>query len=305
MLKIKNIHYLFIYLLGVVLQLFLSNIEVSLFKFPCNALILLLSLLTILLLRKFDTFSLYSFLLDKKTPLATLGMVTFNLIILGITPQLSIEESVERNTVLVNLGLFQWSTSWIFVLPMALLTVVLTIPLLEMKRMGRKWSSHLLLVGGLLVLIGSFWGAPDESKYRTVVTSQRAENKVFNDKNVVGTIPFSILLKDFEVYHYETGSVKTFIATLTITDGEKVFDEILMVNHPLSHRGYDIYLNDYKKVGDDYLVTLQLNYQRWKIITYSGLLIMMLGLLISLFRRDAKSVTTTKKMSYESATCCY
>ena len=108
-------------------------------------------------------------------------------------------------------------------------------------------TSLILLLSG--ALIGSLFGFKanlnlDEGK--TLDTAILVENK-----NPV-KLGFSIRCNDFNVKFYDTGAPEEFKSNLTIIeDGKEILTEDILVNHPLTYKGINIFQSSYGSAPPD------------------------------------------------------
>ena len=108
-------------------------------------------------------------------------------------------------------------------------------------------TSLILLLSG--ALIGSLFGFKanlnlDEGK--TFDTAILVENK----KPV--KLGFSIRCNDFNVKFYDTGAPEEFKSNLTIIeDGKEILTEDILVNHPLTYKGINIFQSSYGSAPPD------------------------------------------------------
>lgn len=71
------------------------------------------------------------------------------------------------------------------------------------------------------------------------------------DGALVQPLPFSILLREFQVDYYSTGMPSDFASHVTITDLEtrEEFDTVIRVNKPFSYRGVTVYQSSFDDGG--------------------------------------------------------
>jgi hypothetical protein len=146
----------------------------------------------------------------------------------------------------------------------------------EIKR--RELAFLATHIGLLLALFGGYFGSCDKYISKMVV-----------DDTTNHLVPFDVKLRDFSVEYYPSGEPSFYEAVLSLEgeDGERV-----SVNHPLHHRGWDIYLSSYRMGGDgnvQYCV-LKLVKQPWKGVIMVGIVLMLIGALALLPKRRENGV---------------
>ncbi len=98
--------------------------------------------------------------------------------------------------------------------------------------------------------------ATDNPSYRAsalIPEGAQTRNAVVmvGDGALVQPLPFSILLRDFDVDYYSTGMPSDFASHVTITDHEsgEQFDTVIRVNQPLAYRGVTVYQSSFDDGG--------------------------------------------------------
>jgi cytochrome c biogenesis protein len=107
--------------------------------------------------------------------------------------------------------------------------------------------SIILMVLG--ALIGSFFGF----KANLQLDEGAASDTVFNAKTRTPVkLGFSIKCNEFEVKFYDNGAPDVFRSNLSIIeDGKESFKEDILVNHPLRHKGINIFQSSYGTAAPD------------------------------------------------------
>lgn len=165
----------------------------------------------------------------------------------------------------------------------ALLQLVLMIPLgvacLRESRQIRKhlvgWFSH---VGLLLILGGGLFGAPDMEDCMMIVNRVEAEHYAYKPDGKLVPMPFGVRLSDFRIDYYDDGvSPKQFTSVLLV-EGKEMETS---VNHPCSHKGWNIYQSDYDWAEGNYSV-LKMVRDPWLPVVYLGMALLAIGAVLGL-----------------------
>ena len=120
--------------------------------------------------------------------------------------------------------------------------------LLGRKRTAGLFGSDIVHAGLLVIIAGGI--ASGLGGFKTSIPLKEGE---------VAAVPkagFEVRLDEFATEYYPDGAVKDWKSTVTVLEGGKpVLTEIVDVNHPLAHKGFNLYQMDY---GSDWeSVTLE------------------------------------------------
>ena len=103
-------------------------------------------------------------------------------------------------------------------------------------------------------IIGTFFGSKGSLMIREKSTSSRFFK--FSD-SLPQPLGFDIRVDDFALTYYDTGAPKEFRSELAILEnGQEVLRKSIVVNDPLSYKGYTFYQSSYQAY-DDYWITIQ------------------------------------------------
>lgn len=166
------------------------------------------------------------------------------------------------------------TTSWPIVGGFAYVQSVLTLVILRGWRNegGVRWRFLITHCGLWLAITSSFLGAPDKQILRVQADSTPTREAI-NERGERSYLNYEIQLDNFEIEHAEDGTPKQFCAAVAI-DGKVVEIE---VNSPYSQRyGEDIYLVSYEANR----CILQIVREPWRIVTATGVVMLLLGALM-------------------------
>lgn len=253
------------------LQILTGGFPIGLFSFPLNVILLSVWLLVMLFLWRERRRNLFvTHMLSFPATIASMLFVLMICFAIGFTDM-------------------RWlAYSWIFVVLMLYMQTVLLFVLLRGwreatptgARLGPvRWRFIFLHAGLLLVLIASFWGAPDSQTVRlrayegTPVEAGLLENgkPVWLDHEVV--------LIDFDMKSYDNDVPSDYSALVRIA-GDTV---TLRVNHPHSFGfGRQVYLTGYDAIAgaDSEYCMMQIVTEPWKYVTLAGIIMMLTGALL-------------------------
>lgn len=237
--------------LGLVIQAFAGFFPVEAFAFPVNAAVLSASLVLLWVLhREKPDSALCRFLASGKTSVALIAAFLGCCLILGFTRQNADASSFP--------GFGNMKCTWWFILVSMLLMANLFAVLLSRRKKGiRFWLNH---AGVFLSLAGCFFGAPDHSVSKFVISQEPMR---------------SISLDSFSIEQDAKGNVKNYSAVLDV-EGKKAD---LRVNHPYRLSwAEDIYLISYDResIVPQYCV-VEIVRQPWKYLIWTGIVMMMAG----------------------------
>jgi len=100
-------------------------------------------------------------------------------------------------------------------------------------------------------------------------------------------LPFSLFLKDFHFERYPgSDSPSSFSSEVDIINSNDKQAEIISMNDPLLYKGYKFFQSSYDR--DEKGTILQVNHDLWGTsVTYSGYLLLVAGIFLSLFNRNS------------------
>lgn len=178
-------------------------------------------------------------------------------------------------------GLHAFTTSWPFVVLLALLQLHLALLLMHRLRhegLPGQWTFVALHGGLLLALAAGFLGSADLTDHRTIVTRHEATRTAYDADGLAHPLPWALQLTDFTVQRNAAdGSPSQFVASLTVDDAPVT----LAVNEPKALTWCDdLYLTSYDRAATDghtaYCI-VQVVHNPWKWLSYAGLALLMAG----------------------------
>lgn len=186
------------------------------------------------------------------------------------------------------LGIHAFTTSWPFVVLLALLLLHLALVLLHrlrQKGLRQQWAFVALHGGLLLTLAAGFLGSADLTDRRAIVTRREATRTAYDAAGLAHPLPWALQLTDFSVERNAAdGSPSQFVATLAVNDAPLT----LAVNEPQALTWCDdLYLTSYDRSATDgrtaYCI-VQLVHNPWKWLSYAGIILLMAGSVLLLRR---------------------
>lgn len=112
-------------------------------------------------------------------------------------------------------------------------------------------------------------------------------------------LPFSIHLRDFQLERYPgSNSPSSYASEITLTDTERrtVLPYRIYMNNILNYRGYRFFQSSYDE--DERGTVLSVSHDYWgTFITYAGYLVMLIGLIWTLFNKNSRFRTLLKMSS--------
>ena len=187
----------------------------------------------------------------------------------------------------------QFSTSWPFVVTMALLLTHLALVIIHrMRQFATRHDFAFLLthLGLWIALFSGMAGAGDTKElYAVVGRTQETTSALNKEKERMEPISHSLKLMDFKIEtHADNGSPVQYSATIRI-DGT---DCPLAVNHPYPISwDEDLYLMNYEtdsRVGEVSSCLLLLVCQPWKYVSLIGILMLLAGTIWMMSTRNRR-----------------
>ncbi|MBQ8810772.1 MAG: cytochrome c biogenesis protein ResB [Bacteroidales bacterium] len=256
---------LIIYLaLALLIQFLTGYFPVSFMAFPLNVMVLLLWLIVMSALWKYNRKSLFiRLMLSKESTVSCIVVLVFMCLVIGLTG---------------NRRLVQ---TWPFLSIILYFQTVLFFVILRGwrektatgARLGSiRWRFLLNHVGLLVAVAAAFWGAPDSDTLRLYANIDIPVNEAYRMNGSRVRLPYEVTLDDFVVETYDNGTPALYEAVVEV-NGNKMK---LEVNSPyaLSFKE-DIYLAGYVK--EDGGCILQIVCEPWKYGVLAGIIMMLAG----------------------------
>lgn len=238
----------------------IGDIDVSIFAFPLNLLLIALWLITIMSLwRKRSDSSIAKQMLSPQATWLALALMVIIGIVIGT-------ETKPRTTEL-----------WVIV---AILYVLSHLTLVTLRgwrnRNGIRWRFILLHAGLWLALMAGFWGASDRHVLRMALNEGEKSNIAFNMAGGAESIDYEIRLNRLTIESNAQGQLSKIEALADVDTTTTT----LSVNHPyqkgLSTKIYIVSQGIDSKDGAKYAV-LEIIYEPWQWLMCLGIVMMMLG----------------------------
>lgn len=273
-----NLLFILLLLLSVAVQCVFGNFPFAFFAFPLDALLALLWIGGMWYVYKEKRSSEVVWLwLSPQCTYWALGWFLAGCLVVGLFPQLSAQEMVEKSGVFSRLGCYHFTSSWIFVTS---LVVLLThLGMITFRRCfwaGRnRWRFVLNHAGLWLALFAGFIGSAEEQTLRIPVFYDSTNNEAFTEQGTKVYLSKALQLIDFTVEHYPNGAPRHFFAEVSV-DGKPVH---LEVNHPYEASwAEDYYLTSYDMQSSQprYCV-VQIVREPLKYLMWLGIVMMLCG----------------------------
>lgn len=269
------------YVFLIALQYLCGNVDVSLFAFPVNV-ILLIAVLS------FSTFFSLRFANNRvMRSLRSLACARILILLLAL--------QTVAGGLMPQHASFQTSLPFVFTLSFLILNLWLCIlHRIRSFRLSCDTSFVILHSGLLLLLVGGFAGAPDVRKSTVSVSRHYPERMSVDDCGNVVVLPFTLQLYDFDIATDTlSGAPSCYIAFVAIKDSKTTETHIGKVetNKPLSLSWSDtVCLIDYDMSETDIVArcTLLVVHQPWRYMMTAGIIVFVAGLLFLLFDAGRK-----------------
>lgn len=273
-----NLLFTVLLLLSIVVQYVFGNFPFAFFAFPLDVLLALLWIGGMGYAYKEKRSSQFVRLcLSPQCTYWTLGWFLAGCLVIGLFPQLSVQEAAGRVGFFSRLGCYNFMSSWIFVTGLfGLLTHLGMITLKRGFLPGRnRWRFVLNHAGLWLALFAGFIGSAEEQTLRIPVFRDSSNNEAFIEQGVKVYLPKSLQLTDFVVEHYPNGTPRHFFAEVSI-DGQPAH---LEVNHPYAANwAEDYYLTSYDMQSPQpQFCVVQIVREPLKYLMWLGIVMMLCG----------------------------
>ena len=195
-------------LAGLLLQFSLGNIKPTDFGFPVNIIIgalFVVGLLCCHFLLKDN--HIVRWLSSVRSTLPALLVMLLFIVILGLTPQFTINEPQEHlpNNIFSRMGWYRMTTSWAFVLLCFYTLVILGLTTLKRTRKPQSWrliGFYLNHIGLFLALLGGLLGSADMQRLTMTVMEGNVEWRAQDALGNVQELPIAIELDTFKIEEY-------------------------------------------------------------------------------------------------------
>lgn len=265
-------------LFSVTVQCIWGNFPFEFFVFPFDAILAMLWMAIIWFgYKELRHFGFIRIMLSFSATKWTLGWFLIGCLIIGLFPQLTAREAMEKQGLFSRLGCYNFMSSWIFVTGLwSLLTHLGLVTLRRCLLPGKKnWRFILNHVGLWMALFAGFIGSASEQTLRIPVFREAPNNEAFTSEGKICMLDKSLQLADFTVEYYPNGTPRHFSAEVML-DEKPVH---LEVNHPYSERwGEDYYLTSYDTQSSEpsYCV-VQIVREPLKYMMLTGIVLMLCG----------------------------
>ena len=254
-----------IFITGLLIQAFAGYFPAEAFAFPINAAVLFASLAGLWVLwREKPGGAVCRWLASGNASIALIAAFLICCLILGMKMQDADAASFP--------GFGNVRRTWWFILISIALMANLFVVILSRRKKGIRFIlNH---IGVLMALIGCFFGAPDHTVSRAIVSGEAVHEAVGENGEIV-PLPAAMKLDGFNVELDQRGNVRNYMALIDV-DGKKVE---LRVNHPYRISiSEDVYLTSYDRdnLEPQYCI-VEVVRQPWKYLIWAGIVMMMAG----------------------------
>lgn len=254
-----------IFITGLLIQAFAGYFPAEAFAFPINAAVLFAALAGLWVLwREKPGGAVCRWLASGNASIALIAAFLICCLILGMKMQHADAVSFP--------GFGNVRRTWWFILISIALMANLFVVILSRRKKGIRFIlNH---IGVLVALIGCFFGAPDHTVSRAIVSGEAVHEAVGENGEIV-PLPAAMKLDGFNVELDQRGNVRNYMALIDV-DGKKVE---LRVNHPYRISiSEDVYLTSYDRdnLEPQYCI-VEVVRQPWKYLIWAGIVMMMAG----------------------------
>ena len=254
-----------IFITGLLIQAFAGYFPAEAFAFPINSAVLFAALAGLWVLwREKPGGAVCRWLASGNASIALIAAFLICCLILGMKMQHADAVSFP--------GFGNVRRTWWFILISIALMANLFVVILSRRKKGIRFIlNH---IGVLVALIGCFFGAPDHTVSRAIVSGEAVHEAVGENGEIV-PLPAAMKLDDFNVELDSRGNVRNYRALIDV-DGKKVE---LRVNHPYRISiSEDVYLTSYDRDNPEprYCI-VEVVRQPWKYLIWAGIVMMMAG----------------------------
>lgn len=254
-----------IFITGLLIQAFAGYFPAEAFAFPINAAVLFAALAGLWVLwREKPGGAVCRWLASGNASIALIAAFLICCLILGMKMQDADAASFP--------GFGNVRRTWWFILISIALMANLFVVILSRRKKGIRFIlNH---IGVLMALIGCFFGAPDHTVSRAIVSGEAVHEAVGENGEIV-PLPAAMKLDGFNVELDQRGNVRNYMALIDV-DGKKVE---LRVNHPYRiSMSEDVYLTSYDRdnLEPQYCI-VEVVRQPWKYLIWAGIVMMMAG----------------------------
>lgn len=254
-----------IFITGLLIQAFAGYFPAEAFAFPINAAVLFAALAGLWVLwREKPGGAVCRWLASGNASIALIAAFLICCLILGMKMQDADAASFP--------GFGNVRRTWWFILISIALMANLFVVILSRRKKGIRFIlNH---IGVLVALIGCFFGAPDHTVSRAIVSGEAVHEAVGENGELV-PLPAAMKLDGFNVELDQRGNVRNYMALIDV-DGKKVE---LRVNHPYRISiSEDVYLTSYDRdnLEPQYCI-VEVVRQPWKYLIWAGIVMMMAG----------------------------
>lgn len=259
--RVAVIILLVIVALAGVLQLFVGNVPVELFRFPLNLIIAVVWLYGLYELYRARRRNVVAqFLLSPVASWLSVATLVIACMVMGL----------QRHPAVM---------SYPFVVAVLYVLTQLTMVIMRGWRnaAGVRWRFVCNHIGLWLAVMAGFWGAADNDILRTMVVAEQPSREAYYVDGRMTLLQYEMQLVDFRAEYFDNGTPSSYEADVAI-DGRVV---TLSVNNPYARTwSEDIYLVGYEPHGQSVACIVQVVRQPWKWPMATGIVLLIVGAIL-------------------------
>ena len=244
-----------------VLQLFVGNVPVELFRFPLNLIIAVVWLYGLYELYRARRHNVVAqFLLSPVASWLSVATLVIACMVMGL----------QRHPAVM---------SYPFVVAVLYVLTQLTMVIMRGWRnaAGVRWRFVCNHVGFWLAVMAGFWGAADNDILRTMVVAEQPSREAYYVDGRMTLLQYDVQLVDFRAEYFDNGTPSSYEADVAI-DGRVV---TLSVNNPYARTwSEDIYLVGYEPHEQSVACVVQVVRQPWKWPMAAGIVLLIVGAIL-------------------------
>ena len=253
------------------------------FAFPVNVILVLTLIFAAYLISIIPKTRKFSEWLSSDTAfISALVLIMAGSLIIGLVPQ-------QHSGCVVTLW-NRFYQSWILATTISYLFFILilrTICLFRQKQWKSTAGRIVLHIGLITILIGGYYGMPDEETCRMDLSNLAFNNQVINTRTEhLQLFPYTLKTSKIEEEKYTSGQPKRITAHLVVIEGSTERLVAIQAGHPLRLKPYALHLRQYRNQGMFSFCSLLIIKNPWRWWIYIGMGILLLGCLLEMQKKQ-------------------
>ena len=279
-----------LFLLGVLLQIFVGEVQWSALAWPVNIFILIAGLVIIsdiFFLRRRVRF--FEWMMHNGAGVPALVFALALTLVMGLTTQASYEVPMGMPSAapMTLPWLGRMLRFWPFVLAWTWMLLIAGLAALNhlLRWKLREIPFVLNHLGLFVAVVAAALGAPDKQDLRLMAYYDTPEWRAVDNDGALVEMDFAVTLHKFIMETYDDGSPKRFASEVTVAPregaaaGAGIVSGIVEVNKPLKFGGWKIYQYDYDSAAgaESRYSTFEMVRDPWLWAVYAGIFMMLAG----------------------------